>query len=119
MKKGSVRQYGALPYRQSKNGLEILLITTRRKRQMANSPTSPQAKPAVRWSIPKGWPMAHKAPHHAAATEAFEEAGLVGIVSSKPVGWYKHKKRRGKVKLRCEVELFPFEVDCQKRRWPE
>ena len=48
-------QYAALPWRQSEQSIEILLITTRRTR---------------RWIVPKGWPMDGRAPNAAAAREA-------------------------------------------------
>ena len=35
--------------------------------------------------LPKGWPMKGKKPTPAAATEALEEAGLLGKIS-KPIG---------------------------------
>jgi hypothetical protein len=56
-------QYGALPYREIKSGVQILLVTSRNTR---------------RWIIPKGWPQSGTPPHRAAAREAFEEAGVVG-----------------------------------------
>jgi 8-oxo-dGTP pyrophosphatase MutT (NUDIX family) len=61
-------QYGALPYRETKSGVEILLVTSRGTR---------------RWIIPKGWPQSGTPPHRAAAQEAFEEAGVVGKISIK------------------------------------
>ena len=33
-----------------------------------------------RWVIPKGWPMAGRKPTQAAVREAYEEAGLIGVV---------------------------------------
>jgi 8-oxo-dGTP pyrophosphatase MutT (NUDIX family) len=73
-----------------------------------------------RWVIPKGWPQKGKAPHHSAAREAFEEAGVVGAVSRRSVGSFKYEKRLkdGRLVL-CEVEVFPLKVRRQTKQWPE
>src|ERR1700694_452953 len=71
-------QYAALPYRaKGKSELEIMLVTSRGSR---------------RWIIPKGWPKRGIPPHDTAATEAFEEAGVVGKVSKRPIGSYPYDK---------------------------
>jgi 8-oxo-dGTP pyrophosphatase MutT (NUDIX family) len=62
----------------SKFRTEVLLVTSRDTR---------------RWIIPKGWPQKGKAPHRAAAREAFEEAGVVGAVGRRPVGSFAYEKR--------------------------
>jgi hypothetical protein len=59
------KQFAALPYRIRDDDVEILLITTRKKR---------------RWSGPKGWPIKHSTPQQTAAIEAYEEAGVRGAV---------------------------------------
>jgi len=61
-------QYGALPWRHGPHGLEIMLITSRETK---------------RWVIPKGWPMVGKKPHRVAEIEAFQEAGVKGIIAKK------------------------------------
>jgi 8-oxo-dGTP pyrophosphatase MutT (NUDIX family) len=73
-----------------------------------------------RWIIPKGWPHKGKAPHHSAAREAFEEAGVVGTISRRPVGSFPYEKRlkNGEV-LVCEVRVFPLKVSSQRKQWPE
>src|ERR1700726_1179051 len=72
-------QYAALPYRVRRNfGTEVMLVTSRETR---------------RWIIPKGWPHKGKTPHRSAAREAFEEAGVVGAVGSRPVGSFSYEKR--------------------------
>ncbi len=98
------KQFAALPFRIEAAELSILLITTRRKQ---------------RWSVPKGSPMLRKRAHRVAAIEAYEEAGLRGKISRRPVGQFKHRKRKGKRKITCEVQLFPLEVKKQHARWPE
>jgi 8-oxo-dGTP pyrophosphatase MutT (NUDIX family) len=100
------RQFGALPYRIGTDGTaEVLLITSRETR---------------RWVIPKGWPMRGRKPHATAAREAFEEAGLVGEVSHKPLGAYAYDKRlKNGSSVPCLVEVFAFAVRQQRKRWPE
>jgi 8-oxo-dGTP pyrophosphatase MutT (NUDIX family) len=100
------QQFGALPYRWSRNGsLEVLLVTTRGRK---------------RWIIPKGWPVPGLQPHKSAAREAFEEAGLVGYLDPKAVGSFRYNKRLGPGRqVRCTVEVFPLHVDHQRPHWLE
>src|SRR5712692_10732965 len=95
-------QYGALPYRVSTGSrAEFMLVTSRETR---------------RWIIPKGWPKKGKSPHHSAAREAFEEAGVVGAVGRRPVGSFSYEKRLkdGGVMV-CEVHVFPLKVTRQSK----
>jgi 8-oxo-dGTP pyrophosphatase MutT (NUDIX family) len=98
-------QYGALPYRNGIHGLEILLITSRE---------------TGRWVIPKGWPMEGKEPHRAAEIEAFQEAGVKGVIKKKPVGVYPYTKFMpdGSDRL-CLVEVFPLRVTLEAVKWRE
>ena len=98
-------QYGALPYREIKSRVEILLVTSRGTR---------------RWIIPKGWPQRGIPPHRAAAQEAFEEAGVAGKVSKRTVGsyWYDKSFEPG-IAVRCKVRVFPLRVIRQLRTWAE
>jgi 8-oxo-dGTP pyrophosphatase MutT (NUDIX family) len=98
------KQFAALPFRIRGSNLDVLLITTRRKR---------------RWSLPKGWPIGATKPHQTAEIEAFEEAGLVGNAKPKAIGRYKHQKIRGKRKIICDISVFPLEVRKQSKSWPE
>ena len=91
-------QYAALPYRLGRDGLEILLITSRG---------------SGRWIIPKGWPMAGLSPSQAAALEALEEAGVTGNVSADSVGRYGYDKELAddtKALRRPVDDVFDFEV---------
>lgn len=81
-----------------------MLIMTRRKR---------------RWSVPKGSPMRSKKPHHTAALEDYEEAGLVGDIATRAMGRFKHRKRKGDRKRTIDVAVFPMKVHGQERWWPE
>jgi 8-oxo-dGTP pyrophosphatase MutT (NUDIX family) len=100
------QQFGALPFRRSRNGsLEVMLVTTRGRK---------------RWIIPKGWPVPGLEPHESAAREAFEEAGLVGYADPKAVGLFRYNKRLGPGRqVRCTVEVFPLHVDHQRPHWLE
>jgi len=73
-----------------------------------------------RWIIPKGWPKKGKSPHHSAAREAFEEAGVVGAIARRPVGTFSYEKRlRNGGAVVCQVRVFPLEVRRQNKQWPE
>ena len=98
-------QYGALPYRLGPHGVEVLLITSRETK---------------RWVIPKGWPMLGKKPRRVAQIEAFQEAGLKGVIGKKPVGVYPYSKilPNGDSRL-CLVVVFPLRVTMEKVSWRE
>ena len=98
-------QYGAVPWRESAGGIEVLLITSRETR---------------RWVIPKGWPIRGLAPGEIAAREAFEEAGVGGVVSPRPLGHFDYGKLQPDgTALPCRVEVYGLEVMIQHRSWPE
>lgn len=99
-------QAAVLPWRRAEDGcVEILLVTSRG---------------TGRWVLPKGWPEGREALHDAAAREAVEEAGASGAVSSGEAGRYHYaKKRRSGLEWRCEVAVFPLEVDRLAEKWPE
>ena len=104
-KKAASAQYAALPYREIPDGLEFLLITTRRTR---------------RWIVPKGWPMDGRAPHAAAAREALEEAGVIGEVGDKSIGSYRYFKERKTGELvPCKVDVFALKVKIHRKNWVE
>lgn len=93
-------QVGAIPYRWLAGELQILLITTRKKR---------------RWIVPKGLIDPGLGARDAARKEAWEEAGIVGEVAAISCGVYEYKKWGGL----CRVELFPLAVREEARDWPE
>ena len=106
--KGAVRvQYGALPYRFTPfAALEILVLTTRQTQ---------------RWIVPKGWPIRGLKPEKSAAQEAYEEAGVRGRVSAKPIGTFSYRKLLDEsgAEATCEVTIFPLLVKRQSPSWPE
>jgi len=99
-------QYGAVAYRLSAGSRpQFMLVTSRETR---------------RWIIPKGWPKKGKSPHHSAAREAFEEAGVVGAVGRRSVGSFSYEKRlKNGGAVVCEVRVFPLQVRRQNKQWPE
>lgn len=97
-------QFAALPFRIREGEPEVMLITSRG---------------TGRWIIPKGWPARRFAPAVAAAREAYEEAGLIGAVSKRPIGQYLYDKRTNGDAVRCRVEVFLLEVERELSEWPE
>ncbi len=100
-------QYAALPYRFNEvDGLEILLITTRRTKH---------------WIIPKGWAAKGVKPPESAAREAYEEAGVRGKIGKKSVGVFTYKKLLDEegITVPCEVKVFPLLVKRQSKLYPE
>ena len=98
-------QYAALPYRLEGRRLSILLITSRETR---------------RWVIPKGWPMPGLKPQDAAATEAAEEAGVLGEIADQPLGSYHYMKvQKGKPARAVQVIVFPLRVTGQMEDFKE
>ena len=97
-------QYGALPWRRTEAGLEIMLVSSRDTR---------------RWIVPKGWPMAGRSGAAAAAIEALEEAGLLGVMSEEPIGHFHYMKRLSRRSDFCRVIVFSLRVVRQRSHWPE
>src|SRR4051794_3051296 len=97
------KQFAALPYRMRDNDVEILLITTRKKRH---------------WSVPKGWPIKSKSPQQTAATEAYEEAGVHGAVGNRRIGQFRKRRLKKRQSVMCDVQIFPLEVKRQREYWP-
>jgi 8-oxo-dGTP pyrophosphatase MutT (NUDIX family) len=86
--------------------LEILVVTTRQSR---------------RWIVPKGWPIKRLTPSKSAAREAFEEAGVRGKISPRPIGAFTYRKTTGQTAddPNYEVKIFPLLVKRQSASWPE
>lgn len=97
-------QFGALCYRVHDGRVQILLITSRG---------------TGRWIIPKGWPMDGETPAGAAATEAYEEAGVQGKVSDLVLGFYSYNKGMDRDHLPCVVAVFPIRVKKLLKSFPE
>lgn len=98
-------QAAALPWRRSAAGIEVMLVTSRG---------------TGRWVLPKGWPEGDETLADSAAREAFEEAGLRGVISPKEAGRYYYGKQRPTgMEWRCEVTVFALEVTEEAPNWPE
>lgn len=93
-------QSAVIPYRRRAGKLEVLLITSRKKR---------------RWIIPKGIVESAMSPADSAAKEAWEEAGVAGVVHPDPLGVYTYKKWGD----RCTVTVYALEVETEFTHWPE
>ncbi len=93
-------QSAVIPWRQHRQGIKILLITSARKK---------------RWIIPKGVIEPGMGAQASAGKEALEEAGVKGIVSNKRIGEYVYKKWNGK----CRVQVFSMQVTEVLKHWDE
>ncbi|HZT82000.1 MAG TPA: NUDIX hydrolase [Gemmataceae bacterium] len=68
-----------------------------------------------RWVIPKGLIDPGKSAAEMALQEAWEEAGLVGVLWPDPVGSYLYEKYGGT----CHVTVFVMQVTEAAEDWPE
>lgn len=84
-------QSAVIPYRFSKNGLEILLITSLGKKH---------------WIVPKGYIEFNLTAFESAKKEAYEEAGVLGSNETIEVGAFKLNKPIGT----CLIKVFTMEV---------
>jgi len=93
---GVLRQAAALPI---KDGL-VCLVTSRNGK---------------RWVAPKGCMEPGKTAGEIALQEAWEEAGLVGVLEPDPVGTYFYEKDG----FTCHVIVFVMQVTDEAATWPE
>ncbi len=68
-----------------------------------------------RWVVPKGCLEPGKSAAEIALQEAWEEAGLVGVLQPEPIGTYFYEKAGST----CHVTLFLMTVTDRADRWPE
>jgi 8-oxo-dGTP pyrophosphatase MutT (NUDIX family) len=98
-------QFAALCWRRDAQGeIEVCLITSRRTKH---------------WIVPKGWPMHKQTPAEAAATEAWEEAGLTGHPVDRCLGVFSYVKPLSKRTTPVVVMVYPLEVLQTASDWPE
>lgn len=93
---GYIRQAAAIPVLTGK----ICLVTSRSGK---------------RWVVPKGVIDPGKTAEEAALQEAWEEAGLVGLLKPRPVGSYVYEKWGNT----CLVTVFMMHVTRVHTQWPE
>ncbi|MBB6259500.1 8-oxo-dGTP pyrophosphatase MutT (NUDIX family) [Paenochrobactrum gallinarii] len=74
---GRLQQVAALVWRVENGELQLLTITSRG---------------TGRWVLPKGWPQTGRTLARTAMREAFEEAGIRGVIDPLPVGTYDYEK---------------------------
>jgi 8-oxo-dGTP pyrophosphatase MutT (NUDIX family) len=91
-----IRQAAALPIR---NGRVCLVTSSNRKR----------------WVIPKGLIEPGQTAGETALQEAWEEAGLVGLLDAEPLGTYLYEKWSGT----CHVLVYLMQVTEVAQNWPE
>ena len=101
-------QSAVIPYRISKRGMEILLITSLRKKN---------------WIVPKGYVEYNLTPFESAKKEAYEEAGVLGSNETFDLGDFLLDKPTGPILIKVfsmEVmdilEDYPEKND-RKRKW--
>jgi len=100
-KKQIVRQAGVIPYLEIDGQLMTVMVTARSRSSF--------------WLFPKGHIEADLTPEQSAAAEAYEEAGIRGLIRKKAVGTYRYSKL-GRI---YRVKLFPFKVKKLLKKWPE
>jgi 8-oxo-dGTP pyrophosphatase MutT (NUDIX family) len=93
---GSILQAAVVPLR----GGQVCLVTSRGGK---------------RWVVPKGCLEPGKTAGEIALQEAWEEAGLVGVLHPEPVGSYLYEKA-GTI---CHVTVFLMQVTESAGEWPE
>ena len=102
---GPSTQVAALCWRKHRDGIEVLLITSR---------------DTGRWVLPKGWPMDGRSGPEAAAVEAWEEAGVEGRVATETLGFFGYDKTIAPdIAHPCMVSVYPLRVATLSRRFPE
>jgi 8-oxo-dGTP pyrophosphatase MutT (NUDIX family) len=101
-------QSGVIPYRRKNGTLEVLLVTTIRKRN---------------WIIPKGFIEYHLSPFQSAKKEAFEEAGVRGSNTTRILGSFKARKNGSELltkvysmRVTAVYKDYP-EKNLRKRKW--
>jgi len=97
-------QFGAVCWRRREGEVEILLVTSRG---------------TGRWIVPKGWPLRGQTAARAAATEAWEEAGVTGTVHPDALGIYSYEKVSRRRKQPVVVAVFALHVTQVADKWPE
>ncbi len=97
-------QFGALCYRIRNDKVQVLIITTRSRKN---------------WIIPKGWPIDQATPANAAAREAFEEAGVEGKVHGNSLGIFTNNKQIDGDDFPVVVAVFALKVKRIHAIYPE
>ncbi len=99
-----VPQSAVIAYRWRWFRLRILLVTSMNTQ---------------RWVLPKGHIETGLSPQESAGKEAFEEAGIEGIVAPQSIGAYQYVKAARNGGGPRRVDVFPMAVSRVLRDWPE
>lgn len=98
-------QVAALCHRDTTNGLEVLLITSRKGK---------------RWILPKGNPINGLTNAQAAQQEAYEEAGVRGTINEKSIGIVQTTKNLGNgFRSTIDLHVYTLTVTSQEADFPE
>ncbi|EBA13257.1 NUDIX hydrolase [Roseobacter sp. CCS2] len=97
-------QFAALCWRVKNDKVQVCLVTSRTRQ---------------RWIIPKGWPMHKQTPANAAATEAYEEAGVSGDAVDFCLGVYSYHKPQKVGNAPIITMVYPVHVTHVHSKWPE
>lgn len=89
-----------IPYRVNDGKLEILLVTSIRKKK---------------WIVPKGYIEFNLTPFESAKKEAYEEAGVVGSNETVEVGQFINEKKS----VKELIKVYTMEVDEELDDYPE
>lgn len=95
-----LRQSSAIPCRLSNGNVEVLLITSAKRKH---------------WIVPKGWIAWGLSAADSAAKETCEEAGVTGRVLTPAFAIYPDRKWG----YPCQVEVFLLSVEVVLEDWPE
>lgn len=93
-------QSGVIPYRRRNGRLEVLLVTSIKKKN---------------WIVPKGFIEYHLSPFQSAKKEAFEEAGVRGSNSTRILGSYTVKKKGSEL----QTKIYSMKVNRVFKDYPE
>ena len=101
-------QSGVIPYRRKSGELQILLVTSIKKKK---------------WIVPKGYIEFNLSPFESAKKEAYEEAGVIGANETVELGSFIMNRSIG----HCNIKIFSMEVievldeypdkNVRKRKW--
>lgn len=98
-------QLAVIPFIMHQGQPLILMVTSRETR---------------RWIVPKGWQEKKVKDRDQAAREAFEEAGVIGVISDKPIGSYRYDKRLKNGGLKpLNVAVYALNAEEVLDDWPE
>lgn len=98
------RQSGVIPYAIVEQTPVFLLVTSRQRGH---------------WIFPKGKIADGMTPGQSAAREAYQEAGVEGVIAEAPIGAYRAWKTRGMRRFVIEVDMYPLRVERQHEAWRE